>query len=97
MINYESKIIKALKKVRKVYSQEYLKDMRDKIYVEVDSITVEYDENENWAIVTLRWGVDGAPHTDNMAKFCVYGRYIPYLVGYILGVMQSYESIKENL
>ena len=93
MDNFEKHILKAIPKVRKEYLKEWNKEVHNDIYVELDSININYENDCSWADVIIRWGRDDEKFSFYLdVTITVYPRHLKYIVGYILGIMQYKET-----
>lgn len=93
MVNFEKHILKAIPKVRKEYLKEWNKEVHNDIYVDVDSIAINYEGDDAWADVKIYWGRDDEKLPfHKWAMITVYPRHLKYIVGYILGIMQYKEE-----
>ena len=91
MKNYEQSITKAVAKVRKRYAAQYQDPST--IYVEIDTISLCYDEDGSWAEVELRWGNDGEVNPfQYRASIMVHSDVLRGLDSYIFGYMMAVED-----
>ena len=92
MVNYEKHILKAMSKIRKEYLTEWDKSVHEHIYVELDTISIFYEDDCSWADVKVRWGREDTSY-HNELTIPVYPKNFKYLVGYILGMITYQETI----
>ena len=91
MQNYEQCITKAIAKVRKRYAAQYHNPSG--IYVELETISLCYDEDGSWAEVELRWGNDGETNPfQYRATIMVHSDVLRGLDSYIFGYMTAVED-----
>ena len=91
MQNYEQCITKAVAKARKRYAAQY--NDPSTIYVELETISLCYDEDGSWAEVALRWGNDGEVNPfQYRASIMVHSDVLRGLDSYILGYMTAVED-----